>query len=262
MIIPIRKGKERAEIKDLPNPGQFSHGQPCSRRPHPAPPQRLKSLRPTRKKISRSTSPWSTARRQISLELIDPQGKPLTGVTAAGVWPVGQNHEENDAGPTVDVQALWPDEKRLVFLHHDGRWLGKASSCDSGGKRARADEGKADHAPPVTAQLVDRQKERALAGAVIRFEVEDPRPRPVLWETTDADGRFTNAMVPTGCEYVIYCQSPEAQLVTLAKGLSVIPGETVDLGKIDITLEERPRDQTHADGEKNPLPRRMNPKPR
>ncbi len=57
---------------------------------------------------------------RIPLELIDPQGKPLTGVTARGVWPVGQNHEENDAGPTVDVQALWPDEKRLVFLHHDG----------------------------------------------------------------------------------------------------------------------------------------------
>ncbi len=67
-------------------------------------------------------------------------------------------------------------------------------------------------------------------------------------------------MVPTGCEYVIYCQSPEAQLVTLAKGLSVIPGETVDLGKIDITLEERPEIKRTPMAKKNAAPAKDEPK--
>ena len=69
---------------------------------------------------------------RLSLTVVDPAGKPLTGVTARGLWPAGQYHEESDAGPAIEAAALWPDETRLVLLHHDERKLGKACAVRQG----------------------------------------------------------------------------------------------------------------------------------
>ena len=93
----------------------------------------------------------------------------------------------------------------------------------------------------VTARLLDGEGQ-PLENAMIRFDVADEHDAGLglYWETTDADGRFTNTMVLPGCKYNVICQSQAVQFATLIENLSVAPGESIDLGEFDATKKERP----------------------
>ncbi len=175
---------------------------------------------------------------KVTLALADPEGQPLTGVTARGLWPADQLHEENDAGPTVEVCALWPGEQRRVFLHHDGRRLGKAVLVSATEDGAAPVNVKLAPCATITMRLVDGEGQPV--PAVVRFDAVGEQGRGLYWENTDKDGRLTNSMVPAGCDYELHCRSPQGRFVTIAKRVSVAAGETIDLGEIDITKEERP----------------------
>ena len=64
--------------------------------------------------------------KSVRLNVVDPEGNPLSDVEAQGLWPKAQSHFASNAGPAIDVEALWPDEKRLVLLYSQPRNLGKA----------------------------------------------------------------------------------------------------------------------------------------
>ena len=64
--------------------------------------------------------------KALTLNVVDPDGKPLTEVDVQGVWPKAQSHSLSKVGPTIAVEGLWPDEKRLILLYSKQRNLGKA----------------------------------------------------------------------------------------------------------------------------------------
>ena len=96
----------------------------------------------------------------------------------------------------------------------------------------------------IVGRLVDHSDQVPVAGAEIRFEVlpheEFPPQLPSI--TTDTDGRFEQPAVLPGANYTIIAEHPSigSDFRRVARGLTVSPGETIDLGTIDVTSDKRP----------------------
>jgi hypothetical protein len=63
----------------------------------------------------------------LTVELEDPDGKPLEHCKVTGRAGTSSYDRANDAGPRVEVIGLGPDERRVLRVHHEGRDLGVAA---------------------------------------------------------------------------------------------------------------------------------------
>ncbi|MEM9660559.1 MAG: carboxypeptidase-like regulatory domain-containing protein, partial [Planctomycetota bacterium] len=176
--------------------------------------------------------------RAVRLRTTDDAGQAIGNLRTAGV--VGRERWSSVAESECEIVALARGEERTVLLHQPDRRLGKAlqiSAADS------PDELVVELEPCVTfrGQLVD-DNQQPISGARIRVS---PRPggdfSPELeLVATDEEGRFEHAGVLPGTSYRVMAASTRTGFATLADDLAVSPGETVDLGTIDVTSDERP----------------------
>ncbi len=174
---------------------------------------------------------------KVHLRVVDPQGKPVTGVKTGGRRGRGHYGEEAEAQAAFDVVTLGPGEDRMVWLVHEGRKLGRVIHVKEGD----------DKDGPVVVTL-----ERS---ATITGRIVDTDGNPVSWATirpglkpggsfslalpqiaSGSDGRFTVPDVPTGCDYSLVAKR-EAKITqqrVAFKDAAVRPGETTDVGDIQL----------------------------
>ena len=69
---------------------------------------------------------------KVHLRVVDPQGKPVTGVKTGGRRTRGRHEIEPEAQAEIDVVTLGPGENRMVWLVHEGRKLGRVIHVKEG----------------------------------------------------------------------------------------------------------------------------------
>ena len=175
--------------------------------------------------------------QQVEISMVDPSGRPISGVSAERMEAGGH---QPTRGSTFLVTALGPhEEPRTILLHHEQRGLGKVV-------RVRAD----DRQPKLTAQLQACAKisgrlvdadQRPVVGAEIKFWLLPQGDFSRLESTaTDADGHFRHLAVLPGASYRLFTDGKREGSHEIAKEISVEPGETINLGTIDVTGDKRP----------------------
>lgn len=176
--------------------------------------------------------------RTITISPVDASGEMLIGVQSAGVR-AREQWTTSKASP-IDIKALWGSEERTILLHHEERKLGKVLQISA---KDSPNEIEALLEPCITVQgqLVD-DNGIPLSAAKVRFS-PDPGGdfSPELKEiSTDSEGRFTQSGVLPGTTYDVMVESIEEGFATLVEDLKVEPGEAIDLGTINVTIEDRP----------------------
>ncbi len=175
--------------------------------------------------------------KSLTIQVADPEGKPLipTRVTGAGAGP--QREKEWDT-PAVEVRALDPSEPRRVTISHDGRKLVGSVYL------------KGDEAGPLTVRL---QPWGTITGRIVD---EDGQPRDGVWigtlfgddpqraelPTSDSsgpirtgrDGRFRVEGFVPGVKYGAYAlEMPNRKILgDIFRDLIVAQGEVKDLGDV------------------------------
>jgi len=239
-------GQGRSDIADLPSTKEFERIAGALA-PQEDFPTAVKEVRIDEHGEGVTADIALDAGKNITLKLVDLEGRPLSGVSIDGLCNRWQSRHDEDAGPTVEVLALGPDEKRLVFFHQKERKLSKViriSWPDDGPGPLTIE---LEPFATITGRLLDSN------GAPIRrsfisislgrgeFGIQLPTA------TTDEDGRFSIPSVPPGLQYTVTCGStPQIRSgATLAEDLLVPSRQTIDLGEIDVTKQAaaaRPND--------------------
>lgn len=181
-----------------------------------------------------------TKGEMVRLHIVDPAGEPLAGATIDGLWPKSRWHREGKAAADIDVLALMPAEKRLLFLFHPERGLGKALRVSPHDDVDGPVTVRLEPFGSVTGRILDAHG-HPVRGARIRFDAgEGDFSAELASVTTDTHGQFTKAKIPSGWAFTISCTSPQTDYQVITREFSVQPGERVDLGTFDVTKKERP----------------------
>ncbi len=182
----------------------------------------------------------------VKVKFVDPQGQPLEHLWVRGLWPRPQYYVTKDAGPEVEVLALGPNEKRRLLVHDPKRNLGQAFEITADDSKNGVLTITLQPCATITARLIDANGE-PVRGA----EVDIAPQGEHNWSTalpkvaTDDNGRFNNSAVLPGCKYNINCKSPNF-FSSIARDLTVTPGEIIDLGEFDITTFVAKQDRKPA----------------
>ncbi len=181
---------------------------------------------------------------KVRLRVVDQQGKPVTGVKAAGRLLRDRYDEKAQTEAEFDVLTMGPGEDRLVVLVHEDRKLGRVIHVKEGDDKNGPVVVKLEPSATITGRIVDRDG-NPVSGATIHLNpkmVGDfPLQLPVL--ASGQDGKFTVANVATGWGYYLLAEESRpgigADRIGFARrDTAVRPGETTDLG--EIALERRP----------------------
>ncbi len=190
--------------------------------------------------------------KSLKLHITDDAGLPISGSSIVGLWPKANSHRADNLGSSAEMVALNPEERRLVLVHHAERQLGTAIELGL----SDAKDGQAtvllQRCATLKVRLVNEDRE-PLVGVLVRchpggyadFGLELPTV------ATDENGVINMSALLPGCKYDISAESPQIAQQSLARGLEVAPGETIDLGEFDPTQEERPQPK-RTPGEKQP----------
>ncbi len=175
--------------------------------------------------------------KSLTIQVVDPEGKPLipTRVKGVGAGPQG---EEKRYTTAVEICALDPSEPRRVTISHDGRKLVGSVYL------------KGDEAGPLTIRL---QPWGTITGRIVD---EDRQPHDEVWigspfgddpqrgdlPTSDSssplrtgrDGRFRVEGLVPGVKYGAYAlEMPNRKILgDIFRDLTVAPGEVKDLGDL------------------------------
>ncbi len=185
--------------------------------------------------------------KRLTLNIVDPNGKPLTDVEVHGLWPPRHSRTQYDAGPTVEVIALSPDENRIIRLYQKEHNLGEVRSVCWKDDGAGPVTVKLELCATLKARLMDKNGDPVRGGTVsIQAQAVDSRTMSDT-AATDRDGRLNyTRLLPRG-KYNVTCDCAQVGLRLLAKDLAVSPGEIIDLGEFDVTSKDRPKSkQTNA----------------
>ena len=179
------------------------------------------------------------AGKSVALRVTDPTGQPLAGVAVNGTRGISDGYRTM-SGDQFEISALSADETRTILLKHDTRGLGRAMHVAATGNKSR----------PIRVQLEPYAK-------VIGRLLKDGNPIPAqrlrfdIWQdgsygqriesvSTDEQGQFTHEAVLPGLPYAIYLEGSRVDFKVITEKLDISSGETVDLGTIDVSSDERP----------------------
>lgn len=178
--------------------------------------------------------------RSLTLSVVDPEGLPLQGVSVSGTREV---HDTQRQMPDANFEiiAMRDAETRTVLLRHEERRLGKALHVTANEGVQKSITVQLEPLATVTGQLVGAAGE-PVRGVHLRIDVdgEDGFGKNLRSTATDKEGRFHHDEFLPGLAYNILAEGADVEFAVVARKLEVQPGETVDLGTIDITIDERP----------------------
>ena len=179
------------------------------------------------------------AGKSVGVQVTDPVGQPLTGVAVNGSRGISDGYRTMPQAE-FEISALRIDETRTVLLKHERRGLGKAMHVAAFGSESKRVNVRLEPFAKVTGRLL---KDGApLPGQMLRFDVwkDGDYGQNLESVSSDEDGRFTHEAVLPGLPYAIHLQGSMVGFEVIAKKLQVHPGETVDLGTVDVASDDRP----------------------
>src|SRR5262249_40519285 len=92
---------------------------------------------------------------KVHLRVVDPQGKPVDGVKAAGRRERGRYDREAQPQAGFDVVTLGPGEDRMVLLRHEGRKLGRVIHVKEGDDKKGPVVVTLEPAATITGRILD-----------------------------------------------------------------------------------------------------------
>jgi beta-lactamase regulating signal transducer with metallopeptidase domain len=182
--------------------------------------------------------------QNVTINVQDPQGQPIRGVRASGLAPRGMPDDGGSSTSSLEFKALAPGETRRVLLLHKERRLGLITTVSASEKAAGNSPRTVTLQPCgiVIGRVVNGEGKPA-AGMQFNAMATPPRDFDVVSPqqvASDAEGKFRFEYLPVGAVYNIGGFNPESGYIELSKELKFEPGETVDLGTIDVTSKKRP----------------------
>jgi Carboxypeptidase regulatory-like domain len=232
---PYRRGAGAESIKGMNEHGHFAtYGNPVMAGRYF--PTLMKEINPTEGTETVHLDLELDPGAKVHLRVVDPQGKPVDGVKAAGRRERGRYDREAQPQAGFDVVTLGPGEDRMVLLVHEGRKLGRVIHVKEGDDKKGPVVVTLEPAATITGRILDADG-NPVSGATIRT---DPEPGgdfsiSLPQVASDMDGRFTVPDVPTGCEYSLAVESGatiKQRRVAFFQHAAVRPGETTDVGEI------------------------------
>jgi protocatechuate 3,4-dioxygenase beta subunit len=170
--------------------------------------------------------------KSVKIRVVDRDGKPVTGVSGRGVTTGGSLKASPQS--VVIAQNFGPQESRTMLLRHGERKIGRMLTITP----AMVDQGEVSvELLPVS--IVTGQLRRSQGGPVSGMDIEprilpdglsDERPRGAV---TNAEGKFEVELLP-GCRYALDGRGGGFDYATLTDELTIEPGETKDLGTLEL----------------------------
>jgi RNA polymerase sigma factor (sigma-70 family) len=173
---------------------------------------------------------------KVRVRVVDPQGRPVTGVEAAGRSGREGHDREPQRAAEFDVVTLAPLEDRMVLVRHKEQKLGRVIHVHEGDDKKGPVVVTVEPLATLTGRILDPDG-NSVSGAWIRT---DPLPGgdfslSLSRVASDEDGKFVVPDVPIGCKYTLVVESgiaPKGRRVAFIENASVRPGETTDVGDI------------------------------
>lgn len=232
---PYRSGAGSESIKGMDRNGTFPTWY------NPVPPGRyfptsMKEITPNAKAESVHLDLEMDPGMKVGLRVVDPQGKPVTGISAIGRLKRGRQESKPIDQSEFEVDGLGPEEERTVLLRHEERKLGLVIRVKPGDDRNGRIVVKLEPAATITGRVVDADGQ-PYPGATLRA---DPLPagdyRPSLPQIgAGKNGRFAVTNVPVGCQYGLGAEGRAANMdrkFAWKKDITVRAGETTDIGDL------------------------------
>ncbi|HSZ57853.1 MAG TPA: M56 family metallopeptidase [Tepidisphaeraceae bacterium] len=159
----------------------------------------------------------------VHLQLVDGDGNPVSGATILGHKPDrGYEHLKGDG---ADVIAIAPDETRRITLFQKDRQLGRVLMLKAADFPSGTAQVKLEPVSYVTGRLLGADGQ-PMADAMVQGPLFQQYPAG-----TDANGHFKMLVLP-GLPYNLFGIKGRTDFATDAKGLTLAPGETRDLGDV------------------------------
>ena len=179
--------------------------------------------------------------QRATLRVVDSAGKPLDALTVEGISGSNNDHSQLVSTPEFEIVALRNDETRTVLLHDKRHNLGKTLRVTPADRQAGPITVRLEPCAKVVGHLVDGNGD-PVRGSLLRIEIanEGDYGKGLEPTATDGDGRFSHDGLLPGLPYSIIAEGAKVEFADVAKELAVHPGETIDLGTIDISSKERP----------------------
>jgi hypothetical protein len=186
--------------------------------------------------------------------ILDPEGKPLSGVRAVGLHPISfMDDYFINSDPLKDdrfiVHGINPRRERVLVFYHLDKKLGKVMHVPG----AETGELKVKLAPmgSVQGRLIDDKTKKPMPGTRVTVEISrrladyNDLPDELLQEhkkhllrvvMTDEDGRFNvDGLVP-GLKYNLVCSDgelrPGVTIFSHREDIRIEPGKATDLGEL------------------------------
>ena len=175
--------------------------------------------------------------RSLTVNVVDPEGRPIGGTRVKGVTDLHSNFlEYEQESPTIAIHALDPSKPRRVIVTHAGRRLIGTVYL------------KGNEAGPLTLRL---QPWGTITGRVVDDEGQPRKGLEInsidgsdvmgilpddVW--VGGDGRFRVERLVPGLEYGASASNRMEQ-GELFRGVTVAPGEVKDLGDLKVIPQRR-----------------------
>jgi beta-lactamase regulating signal transducer with metallopeptidase domain len=173
----------------------------------------------------------------LEISVLDADGKPATRYEVLGRTP--RRRYEPPLHPSqFRVVGLAPGEKRIVLIHDAARHIGKALTIEFGPQTPRSMTVRLERCATIAGRGVDG--DGVPVGGIRLEPIVWPVENYAVWlpgATAGADGRFRYEGILPGVDYQINVTTGFRPTV-VRKRLSVKPGETIDLGDVNVKRAE------------------------
>ncbi|HJT32901.1 MAG TPA: carboxypeptidase regulatory-like domain-containing protein [Pirellulales bacterium] len=194
---------------------------------------RMVLISPDRQKLPEPLEVRLVRGRTLQGRLIDPDGQPLTGATAHGLY-ITAIRAQVISGSKFTVHAVGSDDEREISFEHQGRRLGACRAIGTG--ESEPITVRLEPYGGATGRVVDEQGGPVEGMHVWFYPVVSKgmqRGREIF-AITDDEGRFKTDELIAGQQYEVSRSEPGAmsrRLLSLDK-FSVDSGQTRDLGDL------------------------------